>query len=242
MDLCRITFQDAKPFIKKAFPNQPGKWNELGFDTYDRSRQSQPLMLQFMARFHGVAVRNSAALIAANFTQAMIDAIEIRRAALNTANNAQEQFKGGMQGATEQRIITLNAMYSYCTNVCETGKLVMRNSHAGYQRYLLPPSDEPAGTLVLSGTVTQMGNAVPAGNPSTPIEGAVTELLPHGLQSQTDSNGKFGYGTAPAGPATLRITHPLYMQQNIPVIIDPENPQVINVQMMPMVTMPMPMP
>lgn len=241
MELCRITFQDAKPFIKKAFPDKPARWKELGFDDYDAARKNQVLMVQFMKNFHAGAQRYTLELQARNFTAVMIDEIAIRQTALNTANQAQEQFKKQMQGATEQRIITLNAMYSYCTNVCETGKLVMRNSHAGYQRYLLPPSDEPVGTLVLSGTITQIGNAVPAGNPSTPIEGAVTELLPHGLQSQTDSNGKFGYGTAPAGPATLQVTHPLYMQQNIPVNIDPEKPQVINVQMMPMGPMP-PMP
>lgn len=158
--------------------------------------------------------------------------------AINTANNAQEQFKGQMRGATEVRITTFNIMYGFCTNVCETGKLIMRNSYAGYQRYLLPPSDEPATTLVLSGIVTRMGGPVPGGGPSEPIEGALTQLIPQGLQSQTDSNGKFGFGSAPAGPTMLQVTHPLYMAQNIPVNIDPENPQVINVQMMPMGPMP----
>lgn len=55
------------------------------------------------------------------------------------------------------------------------------------------------------------------------------ELQPHGLQGQSDSNGMYGFGSAPDGPANLRITHPLYPEQNIPVTIDSENPLTVDV-------------
>lgn len=232
MDLCRVKFQDAKPFIKKAFPNLPGKWNELGFDTYDASRQSQMLMLQFMARFHGVAVRNSAPLIAANFTQAMIDEIETRRAALNSANDAQEQFKGQMQGATEQRVAVLNTMFGFCTTVCETGKLVMRNSYAGYQRYLLPPSDEAAEVMALLGRVTTMG--MPP-NPVAGLEGVTVTIMQLALVTTTDSNGNYGFGPIPAGTYNVRFSKAGFMGNEVSgvVVIGPESPVTVNATLIP---------
>ena len=58
-------------------------------------------------------------------------------------------------------------------------------------------------------------------------------LQPHGLQSTSDSNGMYGFGNAPAGAATLNIAAPLYNVENIAVVIDPANPQVLNVQLTP---------
>ncbi len=215
MELCRIIFQDAKPFIKKAFPDRPAIWNELGFDDYDSIRRSQPLMLQFMARFHKAATRHAPTLIAANYTQAMIDAIETRRAALNTANDRQELFKGSMQSATEQRIIAFNHMYGYCTTVCETGKLLMRNSYAGYQRYLLPASDEPAGTMALTGRVASRN----ASGVEVMEEGVTVSIQELGLSTTTDSNGIYGFGPLPAGTYTLLFSKSGFLDQSIPSVV-----------------------
>jgi len=242
MTNCRNTFQAAKRYIQKAFPNNTEVWNEFGFDDYDTIRDSQPTMIEFMKRFHTTAVKYSAQLSAptVNFSAARIAEIETRRAALDAANNAQESFNGSLPTFTRKRIAAHNAVWNICTDVCGVGKALFRNDHARYQLYLLPPSEEPSGTLALSGTITRMPDtSTPEG---TPVVGAQTELMPHGLQSESDSNGMFGYANPPAGPATLRITHPLYMEQNIPVTIDPANPLVVNVVMMPLGPPPPPMP
>ena len=240
---CRDVYQGAKRYILKAFPNDVTKQNEFGLDDYDAVGRKQPLMIPFMQRLHATSVKYAAQLAdpAVNFSAARIAEIGTRATALDTANKAQEDFMRIMPGFTKERIDAMNAVWDYCADVAEVGKRLFKNDYAKYQQYLLPPSDEPATTLVLSGIVTQMGSPVPGGGPGQPIVGALTQLIPQGLQSQTDSNGKFGYGSAAAGPGMLRVTHPLFMEQNIPVNIDPENPQVINVQMMPMGPMP-PMP
>jgi len=241
MTECRNTFQAAKRYIEKAFPNNSEVWNEFGYDDYGDIFHSQPQMIEFMKGFHTTAVKYSAQLTApaVNFTAARIAEIETRRAALDAANNAQEDFNRSLPTLTRARIEAHNAVWNICTDVCGVGKALFRDNHARYQLYLLPPSEEPAGSLLLSGTITRMPDAsTPAGSP---IEGALTELMPHGLQSTSDSNGMYGYNP-PAGPATLRITHPEFMEQNIPVTIDPENPLVVNVVMMPLAPPPPPMP
>jgi hypothetical protein len=244
MVLCRDTFQRAKRYIQKAFPNSEPHWNEFGFDDYEEARKSHPVMIPFMKRLHGTCVKYTALLSvpAVNFNAARIGEIELRRAALDGANDAQEAFKKDMPVFTQNRKKTYNAMWDICTDVAATGKLIYKDDAAQFQRYLLPASDEPAGTMVLSGTISQALTPTPgSGSQPGPVEGAVVQLLPHGLETTTDSNGNYGIGTAPAGPATLRIIHPLFIEQNIPVVIDPEVPQTVNVTMMPMMPMP-PMP
>lgn len=241
MVLCRDTFQRAKRYIKKAFPNSKEHWNQFGFDDYEDARQSQARMVPFMKRLHNTCIRYTAQLTdpAVNFTAARIAEIETRRAALNDANNAQEKFKKDMPVLTKVRINTLNAMWDFCTDVAATGKLIYKNDAAQYQRYLLPASDEPADTFVLSGLVSTAGNANPGNSgQNTPLKGVIVQLQPHGLETTTDSNGLYGFGMAPAGPANLRFTHPMFMEQNMPVHIDPENPQTIDVNLFPVAPMP----
>ena len=204
-------------------PDRPAIWNEFGFDDYDSVRKNQAAFIQFMSNFHKAAVKYAAQLAAVNYGAPLVAEIDTLRSALNDANNAQEVFQMESLSITETRVIKHNAVWDFATQVCELGKVIFRTSPAKYQQYTLPASEEPAGSFVLSGTITD--------NMGEPLEGIQTNLLPHGLQSISDSNGMYGYGSAPAGPATLSITSPLYPEQNIPVVIDPDNPQVIDVQL-----------
>ncbi|MCF8257851.1 MAG: carboxypeptidase-like regulatory domain-containing protein [Flavobacteriales bacterium] len=233
MELCRNTFQDAKPFIKKAFPDMPGRWNQFGFADYDRVRKNQAFMIQFMDDLHAAAVRYAPELNAANFTPAMVAELETRKSALDTANDAQEQFKKMMLNATEQRVIALNTMYGFCTTVCETGKLVMRNSYAGYQRYLLPASDEAPNVMALLGRVTTMD--MPP-NPAVGIEGVTVTIVQLGLDTTTDSNGNYGFGPIPAGTYNLRFSKAGFMGNDVAgvVVVGPESPVTVNATLMPM--------
>jgi len=229
MELSRDVFQAAKRYIIKAFPDRPNVRKEFGFDDYEESSRSQAKFIPFMTRFHATAVKYTSELTApaVNYSQTRIDAIATRRDALNTANNTQEKFKGSMLAFTEQRIIKLNNVWKINTEVAGVGKMIFKKvSYAKYQNYLLPPSEEPSGTLVLSGTLTDV-------NTTNPVSQAVATLQPHGLQSTSDSNGMYGFGNAPAGAATLNITHPLYNTENIAVVIDPNNPLVLDVVLTP---------
>ena len=228
MTNCRDVFQGAKRYVRKAFPNNIAVWNEFGFDDYQKVDKSQALFITFMTRFHSTAVKYTAQLTApaVNFTAARIAEIETRRAALNTANNVQEKFKKDIPVFTQNRITLLNAVWAINTDVAGVGKALFKNDYAKYQHYLLPASEEGSGSLALQGSITDLGTGLP-------IVDVTAELQPHGLFSNSDPNGMYGFGSAPAGPATLRITHPIYNEKLIPVVIDPANPQTIDVQLIP---------
>ena len=225
MTNCQDVFQTAKRYIKKAFPNDSRKWNEFGFDDYDSIDKSQPLMIQFMKRFHSTAVKYTAELTApaVNFPQARIDEIATAKENLDKANNEQEKFKGATLSFTSDRIKAMNAVWSICTDVAEVGKQLYADQYDKYQHYLLPASEE-SSPMLLTGMVTNSATG-------DPIVEALAELPAHALQSETDSLGGYGFGNPPSGDTNLRITHPDYVQQDIAVTIDPNNPLVINVQL-----------
>ncbi|MBI5214461.1 MAG: hypothetical protein HY960_01770 [Ignavibacteriae bacterium] len=148
MELCRNKFQSMKFFIEKAFPNKTSIWNEFGYNDYDRSRTSHPLMISFMRDLYAVAQKYSAELIAKNFTQAMIDEIGTLLNQLNSSDTAQEAYKGTREVLTQNRIILLNQVWTTTVTVCRAGKLIYMNNYAKYQRYVLPgdpttPDEEP---------------------------------------------------------------------------------------------------
>ena len=51
MEKCRTKFQVSKYFIDKAFGNSVAIRNEFGYNDYDRNRQGQLTLLQFMQTF-----------------------------------------------------------------------------------------------------------------------------------------------------------------------------------------------
>jgi len=219
MDLCRECFQDSKRFIKKAFPNNVTIWNEFGFDDYDDIKRKQPEMIQFMKRFHSTAVKYAVQLgaPAVNFDAAKIAEIETRRAALDTANNTQEKFKKDIPTFTQQRIQKLNAVWEICTDVGGVGKSLFKNDYAKYQHYLLPPSEETEVSYMLSGTITEV--TTPANPDPAGIEGVKVTVVELALDTETDSNGSYGFGILPAGTYTLELSKAGYITQSIAGII-----------------------
>ncbi len=226
MDLCRENFQDSKRYIKKAFPNNVTIWNEFGFDDYGDIKRKQPEMIQFMKRFHSTAVKYSAQLTipAVNFDAAKIAEIETRRAALDAANNAQEKFKKDIPTYTQDRVKKMMAVWDICTDVGGVGKSLFKNDYAKYQHYLLPASEETE-TLMLSGTITDVtspGNPDPAG-----IEEVTVTVQELALETETDSNGNYGFGILPAGTYTLELSKAGYTTQTIPGIVVTEDSEIV---------------
>ncbi len=138
MKKCRDKFNTLKFFIEKAFPTGLAIWNEFGYNNYERARQTQSAMIQFMVGLHAVATKYKVQLIAVHFTQAMIDEILTFKNELDTANLNQELFKAGRPALTQDRIIKLNQVWDILVEVGKAGKIVYSNNHAKYNRYLLP--------------------------------------------------------------------------------------------------------
>ncbi|MCG3164428.1 MAG: hypothetical protein POELPBGB_00182 [Bacteroidia bacterium] len=242
MRLCRNKWMDTKPFIKKAFPNNPTIWNEFGFNDYKDVDHSQAGLIKFMRLVHLTAVKYTAQLTAVNYTIAMIAEIETLRAALSLANDLQEKFKKDIPVLTQQRVDKHNAVYTVCQTVCETGKLIFRDDYANYQKYLLPASDESPALFILKGKVIQpaIGPPPTPGSPAsggTPVEDVTVTVqgLP-AITTQTDSNGNYGFGSIPPGTYTINFGKPGYMPHSVPgvVITDLANAVTLNVTLTPM--------
>jgi hypothetical protein len=224
MEKCRDKFQDSKYFIEKTFPYNVGKWNEFGYDNYDDCRRVQLKMVQFMKTFHRKATKYKLPLIAKGYTQLMIDEIETRRAALDDANQAQEDFKGEMGSQNQERYKENNDVWNIMVKVCTAGKRIYKNNYAKYQRYLLPPGEESPEALSITGLVTDVAN----GNP---LQGANLELLPDAVNTQTAANGRYNFAALPDGNYTLTVSLAGYVTQIINVTLTDGNAVEVNVHL-----------
>jgi len=228
---CRHAFQDMKPFVKKAFPNNSAVWKEFGFDAYGKIDKSQLGMVQFMFDVHEVATKYSGILSSSNFTPAMTGELLVRANALKAANSAQEVFKKSIPTLTRNRIVDLNAVWNtYVRPVAETGKLIFRSDYAHYQKYLLPASDEADENINFEGEVLTTANV--------PLDAVSVAIPALNITVLTDSNGRFALAVLPAGNYLVVFSKPGYMSQNIPAEISEDGTLNITVHLDPAPPMP----
>lgn len=138
MKNCRSGYQQAKFSIEKAFPDNLAVWNEFGFNDYEKVKNRQHRLEEFMQQLYSTANKYKVKLIAVGYTQAMITGLNTLRVDLRTANTAQENFIRNRSVLTRDRIILLNTVYDTMEDVCRVGKLIFANDYAKYQRYVLP--------------------------------------------------------------------------------------------------------
>ena len=198
MKTCREKFQDTKYFIEKAFPDNIPVWNEFGYNTYESARKSQLKMIQFMKGFHVTATKYSAQLIANGYSLLKINEIETFRAALNEANVIQETFIGNKPVLTQTRYTENNKVWALMVQVCTAGKRIFKDDFAKYQRYLLPPDDEDAELLLISGKVID-------GTTLLPLENVAVTIDDLGIGDDTTVSGKYGFGAVPDGTYILKF-------------------------------------
>ncbi len=91
MEKCRENFQDAKRFIKKAWPDRPKMWNRFGFDDYNDARASKHKLIPFMERYLDLVNDFTAELTAVNFTAAMQTEVGTRANALISASKTEKK-------------------------------------------------------------------------------------------------------------------------------------------------------
>lgn len=163
MNECRQLFQGMKFFIEKAFPNKPGTWNEFGYNDYQRSRQVQSRMIQFMLDLHESATKYSVQLNAANFDAPKIAEIQTLAQELQTLNTQQEAAKGGRSTASNDRVILLNHAWTMAQTVRKAAKIIYMNNWGKWQLYLLPWGGEgnpPQQPEEIVGTVSHGSTVV----------------------------------------------------------------------------------
>lgn len=235
MGVCRKKYQDSKYFIERAFPKDKATWDEFGYDRYNKARNVQPKLIEFMRDFYGAAVKYSAQLATVNYTALMIDDIKTQTDLLDSLNRAQNAYVNNRPQITKERIVKHNAVWNTATRICTAGKTVYQDNYSKFKRYLLPASDETE-QFILKGKVTQPVIG-PIGTPATPVEDVtVTVMGIPGLTAQTDSNGNYGFTSIAAGTYSVEFTKMGYMPSMQPgvVITDMDNPVTLNVVLTPM--------
>ncbi|MGE0637162.1 MAG: carboxypeptidase-like regulatory domain-containing protein [Bacteroidia bacterium] len=234
MAACRKKYQDSKYFIEKAFPKNKAVHNEFGYEKYLKARDNQAKMIEFMKDFFGAATKYSAQLNLVNYTPAMITEIETIGNNLDTKNRQQNNHINNQPVITKERIDKHNIVWQITVRLCAAGKIIFYNNYSEYQKYLLPASDETV-PFIVRGKVTQPVVG-PSGGTPDPVEGVtVTVQEMPAMQTQTDSNGKYGFGSLPAGTYTLHFHKAGYndVYEYGVVITDIEHPVVKNVTLIP---------
>ena len=140
MEESKKIFQASKYHIEKAFPASTAVLNEFGYRDYDKARQVQSKMIQFMNQFHKTAVKYSAQLIAKGFTLSKIDEIGSLKTALDAANQKQEAFKKDRSVLTQERVGKLNTAWNRMHDVCNASKFVYPENFAKQSRYIISES------------------------------------------------------------------------------------------------------
>ncbi|MHB8842629.1 MAG: hypothetical protein ACYC56_12740 [Candidatus Aquicultor sp.] len=140
MEESKKIFQASKYHIEKAFPTSKAVQNEFGYADYDKARQAQSKMIQFMNQFYKTAVKYSSQLIAKGFTQAKIDEIGSVKTALDGANQKQEAFKKDRGVLTQERVGKLNTAWQRMQEVCNAAKYVYPENYAKQTRYIISES------------------------------------------------------------------------------------------------------
>lgn len=194
---CASHFQGAKYYIDKAFADKQWILNEFGYDNYENARQVPEKMVTFMDVFWTTADKYKAALIAAKYTQAKIDAIAAKRLVLIDAKKDQELGKNSRLSATHTRVILLNKAWGYRTKVAKAAKVIYADNYAKYKIYLLPASEEATTTYSIKGQVTDKAVDKPL---------AKVQVTNGTDTATTDSNGKFGFAKLANGTYTLTFT------------------------------------
>ncbi|MEP7170251.1 MAG: carboxypeptidase-like regulatory domain-containing protein [Bacteroidota bacterium] len=227
MQKSRDYYQDAKPFIVKAFPNSLAVQNEFGFNDYKLAQKGQDSMTKFMAKFHKIATKYDAELIAKNYTQIMIDEILVRHDKLKEADITQELFIKNRPVKTADRITKLNKAWNGETIVCAAGKRIYKDNYAKYQRYLLPPGEEAVEILSVTGKITNSATAAAEAGVEVGIEALGVSVI-------SDSEGNYEIGGLPAGTYTLVFSKASLQDKTIAnvVVVDGE-PTTLDVVMDP---------
>jgi Carboxypeptidase regulatory-like domain len=225
MKNCRNKYQDSKPFIVKAFPDDVAIQNEFGFNDYKKAQESQAVFTKFMLKFHAVATKYKVQLIAKNYTQLKIDEILTRYTALKDADIAQELFIKNRPVKTQERIIKFNDAWAIERTICEAGKRIYKDDYAKYQRYLLPPGEETPEAVSITGTVTNSAGGAPEEGVEVAIEALAITVL-------TNAAGLYAIGGLPAGTYSVVFNKATLQEKKVDnVVVVDGVPTVVNVAM-----------
>jgi flagellin-specific chaperone FliS len=229
MFLSRKKHAQVKYYVNKAFENNPSARNEFGLDDYDEAAQSQKKMVTFLARqFRLANGKYKTQMLAAGFTQPMIDELEDMWKELAQENTDQNVFVKTTTLDTQAREAVMNTAHAFARKVNAASKAMYYDDVIKQNLYLFPRSDESAQSFSLVGNVSEQGTGNLMKNVSV-------QVMQNGIVRKTDAQGEYGVAGLGAGTFTLQFTRTGYQPLTLDVTItDPLTPTVLNAVMVPL--------
>lgn len=227
MEKSRNNFQDAKIFVKKAFPGRPTMWDRFGFDDYDDARDSKHKMQTFMERYQNMVEEFTAELLDVNFTADMQAEVATRTTALRDAIKAEKKREKERPEITQQRVDGLNAVWTFLQKIAETAKSIYRDDFAKYNQYLLPGRannpEEPFNVLITAKDA----------NTGNLLEGAQGNFTDLGVTAISGDDGVIPFSGIPSGTHNVEITLDNYQLLAISLVVVDEEVTEIEVMLIP---------
>ena len=137
MDKCRNIIQYSKYFIERAFPPHTSKLNEFGYNDYITSKYSTPKMMLFMQVFHVMLLKYKDNLLAAGYSQKLIDEVHITKEKLIVLSNDQQVFKKHKGYLTNERRQAMNKVWEIILHISKAGKIIFENDYGKYSQYVI---------------------------------------------------------------------------------------------------------
>ncbi len=213
MELCRICFQNAKFFIEKAYPGNPQMWKVFGYADYEATRKSPEKMLVFMLVLHEAVSQNATKLATVNFTQTDIDEVLARKSALEAVIISRTLFLRSRSLKTRERILLLNKVWNYLSEVSAASKLIYRNNYPLYQLFLLPESKDADRGIDIKGRVKDASTG-------ENIKGIQAEIASLKLTTTTNAWGFFRFGKLEKGTYAITLSGEGYQNLTVEVFFD----------------------
>lgn len=139
-DQCCKFFQHSKFDIEMAFPNDKLLWNQFGFNDYDKARKSPRNMFMFLTDFDMMVLRYKDVLIANAWTEEKFAYILIRRNALKSKMDEQNDCMVERKQATERRMIKLNSLYEKLAVYFRAAHIIYDGDEELLKRFKFPSS------------------------------------------------------------------------------------------------------
>lgn len=197
MQACRAKYMEVKFFVLKAFPNNKAVQQEFGLDDYNRARQSDIKLQEFMIRMHQIATKYQAQLLAVSYTAPQIAQILTLANTLGDNNIEQEVVIKEQLTATQNRVESMNLVYEKRSLIAQAAKIIYADNFAKYQQYLLPNSGSNQDDYAIQGIIKDATS-------NAPLQGVQIMVQELGIQTQSNSQGKYAFADN-IPPATYNL-------------------------------------
>ena len=216
----RIAIKRIFYYAGKAFSDNKGIRNEFGMDDYGDVGSSHHKMRLFLANLHNKAENKyKAELLAAQCTQAKIDAVLTAKNNLVTEDVEQEVFADNEPIDTKARVAVHNHTFSFMQRVRYAADIVYFDNPEKFNLFVLTRRNEPDQSIFnLLGTVSNAATASPLVNVAITIQ----QL---GISTTTDDIGLYGFAIIPPGTYDVEFALAGYTTQTIQITIADDGTQ-----------------